>query len=108
MGTSASNPRVIATAKRTPATPPAIDNTMLSTSNCRTSWPRDAPSDRRTAISFCRANARAISRFATLAQAIRSTRPTMHISTINAVEKLFRKSEYPVAAFSIWTVPRIN
>ena len=39
---------------------------------------------RRTAISFCRMKPRAISRLATLAQAISRTRPTMHISTISA------------------------
>ena len=37
-----------------PTTPPATDSTRLSTSSCRTSRPRDAPSDSRTAISFCR------------------------------------------------------
>ena len=87
---------------------PRSESTRLSTSNWRTNWPRDAPIDRRTAISFCRANARAISRLATLAQAISSTRPTMHISTISAVEKLLRSSEYPVAAFSIWMRPFRN
>ena len=67
-----------------PTTPPANDSTRLSTSSCRTSRPRDAPSDSRTAISFCRMKPRAISRFATLAQAMSSTRPTMHISTTSA------------------------
>ena len=65
----------------------------LSTSSCRTSRPRDAPSDSRTAISFCRMKPRAMSRFATLAQAMSSTRPTMHISTISAVEKSLRSGE---------------
>ena len=32
------------------AAPPAIATTRLSTSSCRTSWPRVAPSARRTAI----------------------------------------------------------
>ena len=40
----------------------------------------------RMASSFCRAAARAISRLATLKQAIRSTTPTMHISATRAVE----------------------
>ena len=55
--------------------------------------PREAPSDSRTAISFCRMKPRAISRFATLAQAMSSTRPTMHISTMSAVEKSLRRPE---------------
>ena len=63
-----------------------------------TSRPREAPSERRTAISFWRMKARAISRFATLAHAISSTRPTMHISTISAVEKSLRRFEKPIAA----------
>src|ERR1035438_9240860 len=52
VGTSASNPRVMATAKRTPATPPAIDNTILSTSNCRTSCPRDAHTSRHILVEY--------------------------------------------------------
>ena len=32
----------------------------------------------------------------------------MHISTTSAVEKLLRRSEYPVAAFSMWMVPSRN
>jgi len=43
-------------------------------------------------------NALAIKRLATLAHAINSTRPTMHINTTSAVEKSLRRSEYPIAA----------
>ena len=107
-GTSASNPRVMAKASAMPAAPPASDSTMLSTSNWRTNRPRVAPSDSRTEISFCLAKARAISRLATLAQAIRSTNPTMHINTISALEKSLRRPEYPVAAFSRCSVPFRN
>jgi len=64
--------------------------------------------DKRTAISFCRADALAISRFATLVQAMRSTSPTMHISTISALEKLFLIAEKPVAALSTCSVPLRN
>ena len=71
-----------------PPTPPANDSSRLSASSWRTSCPREAPSDRRTAISRCRAKPRAISRLATFAQAISSTRPTMHISTISAVREV--------------------
>ena len=91
-----------------PHTAPESESTRLSTRSCRTSWPREAPTERRTAISFCRATARAIRRFATLAQAISSTSPTMHIRTISAVEKLLRSCEYPAAARSTWIVPFMN
>ena len=80
-GISPSSPRVIQRASRRPRAPPAIESIRLSIRSCRISCPREAPSDSRTAISRWRAKARAISRFATLAQAISSTSPTMHIST---------------------------
>ncbi len=64
------------------------------------SRPRPAPSDRRTAISFCRAAARASSRFATLAHAISSTRPTIVISTPPALTMLSRKPGLIVACAS--------
>ncbi len=53
-------------------------------------------------------NARAINRFATLAHAISSTRPTMHISTISAVEKSLRMPEKPLAALVTTTRPFMN
>ena len=56
---------------------------------------RDAPSARRIAISRCRAGARAISRLATFAHAMRSTRPTIDIRTITGVENCSRMSESP-------------
>ena len=68
-------------------------STRLSTSSWRTSCRRDAPSDSRTAISFWRVKPRAISRLATLAHAISRTSPTMHISTMSAVEKSLRIGE---------------
>ena len=88
--------------------PPSSDSSKLSTINWRTSCLREAPIERRTAISFWRAKARAIIRLATLAQAISSTRPTMHMRTINAFEKLFRNWEYPVAACSRLMLPFMN
>src|SRR5262249_45627865 len=51
--------------------------TRLSGRSWRISRRRDAPSARRTAISRCRALARAIMRFAMFAQAIRRTRAEM-------------------------------
>ena len=57
--------------------------------------PRPAPNARRTAISFCRAEARAISRFARFEQAISSTRPTMPISAKSGFEYVLRRFERP-------------
>ncbi len=92
-GTNPSKPFVMPYASAIPTTPPSSESTMLSTRSCRTSCPRDAPSDKRTLISFCRAKARAISKFATFAHAISSTKPTIHISTMSAREKSLRKLE---------------
>ena len=90
---SAINPRVSATDNAMPRAPPMSDSNTLSVSSWRTNWPRVAPSDNRTAISRCRMKPRAISRFATFAQAISSTRPTIAISTTSAVEKSLRSGE---------------
>jgi hypothetical protein len=89
VGSRLNRPFVIHTASRIPSMPPATARTRLSTSSWRTSWLCEAPTDSQTAISFCRATARAINRLATLAQAISSTTPTMHIRTTSAFEKLF-------------------
>ena len=62
---------------------------------CRAMRARLAPSARRTAISFCRDVERARSKLATLAQAIRSTTPTMHMRTTSGVENCVRMSEMP-------------
>ena len=53
-----------------------MESSTLSTIICRTKRERDAPSAERTAISRSRREARASSRFATLPQAISSTKPT--------------------------------
>ena len=90
---NAIKPRVNATESAMPSAPPISDSSTLSVSNCRTSWPRVAPSDSRTAISRWRMKPRAISRFATFAHAISSTRPTIAISTTSAVEKSLRSGE---------------
>ena len=49
-----------------------------------------------------------MSRLATLAQAMSSTSPTMHISTINAVEKSFLSGEYPRSAWVTSSRPFMN
>ena len=92
-GISASRPRVSATASAIPTAPPTSERSTLSVSSWRTSCHRVAPIDSRTAISRCRMKPRAISRLATFAHAISSTRPTMHINTMSAVEKSFLSGE---------------
>ena len=62
------------------SSPPISESSTLSTSSCRTMRQRVAPSDTRTDISRARAAERASIRFATLAQAISSTKPTAPIS----------------------------
>ncbi len=64
-----------------PSNPPARESTKLSDSSCATIWLRDAPMANRTAISLRREAPRASSRLATLAQAIRSSRPTAPLNT---------------------------
>ena len=84
-GITASIASTAHSAASNPAAPPIDDSTRLSTSSCRSSRPRLAPSAVRTAISFCRDAARASSRFATFADAISSTQPTAQSSTTSAV-----------------------
>ena len=62
-----------------------IDSTTLSVSSCRMMRRRPAPSAERTASSRERAVARASSRLATLAQQIRSTKPTTPRNSIDVV-----------------------
>ena len=78
-----------------PAAPPASASVVLSTSNCRITLARPAPSASRTAISFCRAAARASNRFATFAHAISITSPTIAINTISGFENCSRSSDCP-------------
>ena len=70
-------------------------NSRLSTNNWRISRPRVAPMASRSAISRRRAEARASSRLATLAQAINSTKPTIPRSTKRAFEYWCRKCDRP-------------
>ncbi len=78
--------RSMSTARPTPRTPPAVASSRLSISSWRMRLPRPAPNASRTAISFCRAEARAISRFARFEQAISSTRPTIPIRANRGLE----------------------
>ena len=63
-------------ANATPSAPPVTESITLSVSNCWMTRLRPAPSATRTAISPCRALARASRRFAMLAHAISSRKPT--------------------------------
>ena len=65
-----------------PAAPPSKASNTLSVINCPISRPFDAPIDNRMAISFLRAADRTSNRFAMLAHAINSTRPTINMSTV--------------------------
>jgi hypothetical protein len=87
---TSSSPR----ARATPRAPPTSASTTLSVSSCRTSRLRPAPSAERTTSSRWRAEPRASCRFATLAQAISSTKPTAASSshsprTVSRSRKLF-------------------
>ena len=63
--------------------PPMTQDATLSRSSCRSTRPRPAPTDTRTAISLLRADIRASSRSATLVHATRSTKPTPASRTVN-------------------------
>ena len=75
-----STPDVHALTSR-PASAPRIASTKLSARSCRITSLLEAPSARRIAISFCRPRPRATRRFATFAQAMSSTSPTIAIRT---------------------------
>ena len=70
------------TEKSSPSAPPTSASSRLSVSNCRTRRQRLAPSAVRTASSLCREEARTSRRFATLAHAMRSTKPTAPMRTM--------------------------
>ena len=72
---SASSRRAAAIDTARPATPPATASSTLSTSACETICRRVAPTAMRRAVCVRRATARASSRLATLAHAMRSTSP---------------------------------
>ena len=87
------------TARNNPSNPPVNESTTLSVNNCRTTRMRLAPSAARMAISLCRDIARASSRLATFAHAIKSTQPTAP----NRINKAGRMS--PTSASSVGSTP---
>ena len=76
--------RTPAHATNRPRTPPLNASTKLSTSTCRTSCQRPAPSAARTASSVRRLDSRARIRFATLAHTMSSRNPTAAVISSNA------------------------
>ncbi len=72
-----------------------MERQRLSIRSWRTILPRLAPTANRTAISLCLPEARASSRFATLAQAISSTTQVIAISTQSGVESPARMYDRP-------------
>ncbi len=85
-------------AKATPSAAPVRATSTLSVRSCRTTRQPSAPSATRTAISFERAVARASSRLATLAHAMRSTNPTAAIM-INSTGRMLPTWK----SRSVWT-----
>ena len=87
-------------AKSMPSAPPRPARKTLSVRSCRKRRGREAPSERRTATSFCRAVDRPSSSVATLAQAISRTRATTVIRIWSDCENCARKKERPLLAGS--------
>src|SRR5204863_406286 len=75
-----------------------IARTRPSVSSCLIRRARPAPMAMRMANSLCRAAPRASRRFATLAQAMRRTNPTMAIKIFRGSPKCSRSMEEPFAA----------
>ena len=76
-----------------PHTPPSTASSVLSTSNCRMTPARPAPSASRIAISGRRAAARASNRLAVFAHAISSTTPTIASRMNNGCENCRRSDD---------------
>src|ERR1035441_6352090 len=75
-----------------PNAPPVMEMTMLSERSPRASWPRPAPSATRSEVSCDRAKARPMRNEATLAQAMKNTRPAVRPSSVPTRELLFAAS----------------
>jgi hypothetical protein len=105
-GTSDANDGAATTASSNPAAPPAAASIALSVKSCRTRRSRPAPRDRRTAISWRRAVARANSRLARLVQPMsvrqNAAPSTARINVLVCGEMRSRRSmtAMPTPAFS--------
>ena len=87
-GLKATNAATSTHATPMPPTPPSAPSIKLSVRSCRTIRPRPAPIADRRANSRPRSLAPTNRRFATLAQAISSSRPTAPTSGVSVVEIL--------------------
>ena len=97
--TARSNSRTPTAESPSPTTPLTIARATLSSSSCRITRQRLAPSDTRTATSRARRADLASRRLATLAQAINSTKPTAPIR----VRKMIRISPPLAHSLNVWT-----
>ena len=90
--TNRAMPSIDQSATIDPKVPPRNAISRLSVSSCRTMRHRLPPIESRIAISFCLADARAKSRFATFAQAISNTNPTAARTTAPMPNTTLRSS----------------
>ena len=93
---NATSARLSTCANATPSAEPISASNRLSTRSWRTNRQREAPMASRTATSRSRTLARANSRLARFAQAIRSTRPVVASSSHSGLSYSWRRSETPV------------
>ena len=100
-----SRARIPTTPNAAPATPPASESSTLSVSSCRMMRPRPAPMAARIAISRRRPTARASSRFATLAQAISSTKLTAPTRTRREERTLLTRASRIGSTLKAWFFP---
>jgi hypothetical protein len=95
-------------ASSSPRRPAMMEKVALSATNCRTTWPRLAPSDCRNAISLWRAVRRPRNSDATLAQAISSTKPTAPSSVKNVGSRAPASCDTNVCASLGWLASRFD
>ncbi len=94
--TNRAMPSIDQNATRDPSVPPRNAISRLSVNSCRTICQRLPPIDSRIAISLCLADARARSKFATFAHAIRRTNPTAASTTPPIANTTVRSSGRPI------------
>jgi hypothetical protein len=92
---SPTSARVVTPATTRAARAPTPTINALSVSSCSTTRRRDAPIASRMAISFIRADARAICRLAMFAQVITSRRTVIAITAVRGVSRSRRSADVP-------------
>lgn len=95
-------------ARPKPISPPIKANSMLSVISCRTMRALPAPTASRIAISFCRITARESNRFATLAQAMSSRKPTALRKSSNDLLAPAVTSSCQVETMTLFVMPFIK